>query len=220
MFFQNRHEAGRELASNLLHYQSESPYIFALPKGGVIVGSEIAKALKAPLDVIVVQEIGAPRQPGLYIGAIAPQGVRVLNTEVINLLGIPGLKIEELIQEEQALLERRIRDYRGYNPMPKLHQKTVIITDDGMTNRSAIIAAVQVIRKMSPQKIIMALPVCTSETAHGIYLDVDELVCAKVAPKFSLPTTWYPPHQRIGDHKAIELLHKMFPPLKMGAEQK
>lgn len=130
MIYKDRKDAGCRLAEKLLQFKSENPVIIALPRGGVVTGYEVAKMLNAPLDVLIARKLGAPFQPELGIGAIAPNGVRVLNLDAIRFLGISKDKIEEIIKRETKEMHRRIKLYRGDLPELDLQGRTVIIVDD------------------------------------------------------------------------------------------
>jgi len=130
--FQDRLDAGRQLAERLISYRNEKPLILAIPRGGVPVGYEIARALAAPLDVIVVRKLGAPGNPEFGVGAIGPGGIRVLDQEAIAYLHISAAELERTIAAEQAEMERRIRRFRGDRPLPEVRGRTVIVVDDGL----------------------------------------------------------------------------------------
>src|SRR5581483_4834791 len=132
LIFEDRADAGRFLARELLNYKKENPIVLALPRGGVVVGYEIARALDAPLDVIVARKLGAPGHEEMGIGAIAPGGVLVRDDLAIRYLGVTEEQLQRTITRETAEMERRIRSYRGDRPFPDLHGKTVILVDDGL----------------------------------------------------------------------------------------
>src|SRR5436305_9157724 len=151
MIFQDRRDAGRQLAAVLSEYAGRTDVIvLALPRGGVPVGYEVAKALGAPLDVFLVRKVGVPGHEELAMGAIASGGVRVVNDEVVRELGIPAPMFESVAVEELQELERRERAYRDDRPAPDVHGKTVILVDDGLATGSSMRAAVAALRRLNP----------------------------------------------------------------------
>jgi predicted phosphoribosyltransferase len=178
VFFEDRHDAGRRLAAKLLHCKLQNPIVLGLPRGGVPVAAEVARALAAPLDVVVVRKLGVPWQPELAIGAIASGGVRVLNEEVVS--GIPGLDdsiIDGMAATELEELERRELLYRGDKPMPNLRGKDVVLVDDGLATGATMRAAIEAVRSRQPSKIIVAIPTGSAETVSSIRKIVDDVIC-------------------------------------------
>src|ERR1700716_1067555 len=164
MLFQDRFEAGRLLASKLSHLANRpDTVVLALPRGGVPVGFEVAKALNVPLDVFVVRKLGLPGQEELAMGAIASGGVRVLNRELIRRLGIPDQLIEQVTQNEQRELERREREYRDGRPPIDVRGKTAILVDDGLATGSSMRVAVLALKEKQPAQIVVAVPVAPRE---------------------------------------------------------
>jgi|SRR5579883_73359 putative phosphoribosyl transferase len=206
--FADRVDAGRRLAQELLHYREQLPIVLALPRGGVVVGYEVAQALHAPLDVIVARKLGAPGHRELGIGAIAPGGVEVLDTESVRMLGIPQAAIDRVAAEEAAEMERRLRRYRGDRPAPELRGRTVIIVDDGLATGVSARAAVASVRQQSPGRIVLAVPVCAPETADALRREVDDLVCVEMPPNFYAVGLWYDRFDQTTDEEVIELLDR------------
>src|SRR3982075_1070061 len=169
MLFQDRFEAGRLLASKLSHLANRpDTVVLALPRGGVPVGFEVAKALNVPLDVFVVRKLGLPGQEELAMGAIASGGVRVLNRELIRRLGIPDQLIEQVTQNEQRELERREREYRDGRPPIDVRGKTAILVDDGLATGSSMRVAVLALKEKQPAQIVVAVPVAPRETCAAL----------------------------------------------------
>src|SRR5437764_7705807 len=165
MYYHNRSEAGRVLASKLMAYADQPDVIvLALPRGGVPVAFEVAEALHAPLDVFLVRKLGLPGQEELAMGAIATGGVLVLNEELVEALGIPEGVIREVAREEQRELERRERVFRDDRPAPAVQGRIVILIDDGLATGSTMRAAVAALRKMDPRRVVVAVPVAAPET--------------------------------------------------------
>jgi len=184
MRFRDRTEAGRFLAESLSKYAKRPDVVvLGLPRGGVPVAFEVARALNAPLDVFVVRKLGAPWQPELAMGAIATGGVRVLNNDVVRGLGITNEEIESVAAEEQKELERRERVYRGGRPAPDVSGRTVILVDDGVATGTTMRAAIAALRKLGPARIIVGVGVSASQTYDELRTEVDEVLSAST-PEF------------------------------------
>lgn len=207
MIYKDRQDAGRQLAEKLLKFKDENPIVIALPRGGVVTGYEVAKILNAPLDVMVTRKLGAPFQPELGIGAIAPNDVKILNLDAIKFLGISKDEMEEIIQHETKEMHRRIRLYRGDLPLLDLSGKTVIIVDDGLATGVTAGAAVLAIRHMAPEKIILAIPVSPPDTAEKFREEVDEFICLQEPLDFFAVGQYYYDFDQVTDDKVIALLN-------------
>lgn len=208
MIYKDRKDAGQELAQKLKKYAKDDPVVIALPRGGVILGYEVAKALKAGLDVIVPRKIGAPLQPEYGIGAIAPKGVRILNTRAIESLGISEDEIEYLTQMETKEMNRRMELYReGLEPFD-LEKRTVIMVDDGIATGVSTKAAVLSVKKMNPKKIILAVPVCPQNTAEKFRNVVDEFLCLCEPQDFYAVGEHYDDFRQVSDEEVISLIQK------------
>jgi putative phosphoribosyl transferase len=206
LIFEDRADAGRVLAEKLLHYSEEDPIVLALPRGGVVVGYEIARALNAPLDVVVVRKLGAPGQEELGIGAIAPGGARVLDEQAVRWLGITESHMQQVIAKETEELDRRLRLYRGNRPLPDVKNRTAILVDDGLATGVTARAAIMSLRRQLPRRLVLAIPVCASDTAERVRAEVDDLVCASVPPYFRAVGLWYRHFDQTTDQEVIELL--------------
>lgn len=208
MLYKDRYDAGQQLAEKLLKYKEENPIILALPRGGVVLGYEIAKKLNAPLDIIVARKIGAPLQPELGVGAIAPKGVRILNNELIRTLGISELQIEQIIEKETIEMNRRIELYRGELPQLDLDGKTVIIVDDGIATGISDKAAILSVKHFFPKKIILAVPICPPYAAEKFRQYVDEFLCLIQPSDFYAVGAYYENFEQTSDEEVIDLLKK------------
>lgn len=208
MLYKDRYDAGQQLAKELLQYKDEKPVIIAIPRGGVVLGYEIAKALNAPLDIIVARKIGAPFQPELGIGAIAPKGVRILNSGLIKTLGISELQIEQIIEDETIEMNRRIDLYRGKLAPLELSEKTVIIVDDGIATGISDKASIISIKHFYPKKIILAVPVCPPNTVEKFRKEVDGFICLAQPPDFYAVGAYYENFEQVSDEEVINLLHE------------
>src|SRR5262245_5191932 len=188
MIFSNRTEAGRYLASKLMEFAGR-PYVIvlALPRGGVPVAYEVARALRAPLDVFLVRKLSLPGRPELAMGAIASGGVRVLNEEVVRGLRLPKEVINAVSADEQKELERRERLYRGVRPLPEVRGRTVILLDDGLATGSTMRAAVEALRQQHPAQIVVAVPIGAPETCEDFEKEADKS-SAQYPPSRSTPS--------------------------------
>src|SRR5215211_4518518 len=206
--FEDRRDAGRRLAGKLSRFTDERPVVFALPRGGVPVGYEISRSLGAPLDVFVSRKLGAPGQPEFGIGAVAPGGVRVLNGNIVERLGIPDDYLEAVTRREMAEVERRLRHFRGDRPEPDVRDRTVILVDDGLATGVTARAAVEALRRLGPRRLILAAPVCAAQTAGLLGPEVDELVCLEAPSDLGAIGFWYRDFSQTSDEEVIELLEK------------
>ena len=183
--FHNREEAGRLLADRLNEHANRTDVVvLALPRGGVPVGFEIAKALHVPLDVFVVRKLGVPGHEELAMGAIASGGVRVLNEDVVRELGLPPSIIDRAAQREEQELRRRELAYRDNRPFPELQGRIVILVDDGLATGSTMRAAARALRGHRPARIIVAVPTAAPETCEAMRSEVDEVICAMTPDPF------------------------------------
>ena len=177
--FKNRSEAGRFLAEQLSAYANRpDTLVLALPRGGVPVAYEVAKALGAPLDVFQVRKLGLPGHEELAMGAIATGGVRVRNPEVVEYLRIPDEVIDEVTARERRELERRERLYREGRPALSPRGRVVILVDDGLATGSTMRAAILALRQQQPASIVVAVPVAAKQTCEELRAVADEVVCA------------------------------------------
>jgi predicted phosphoribosyltransferase len=208
MVFEDRADAGRRLADHVTHLGDEHPVVLALPRGGVVVGYEIARALGAPLNVIVARKLGAPGHEELGIGAVAPGGVRVLYDDAIAALGISSEWIERVTARETDEMERRLRLYRGDRPLPALEDRTVILVDDGLATGVTARAAMESIRRQRPRRLVVAIPVCAAETAAVLRPLADEFICAQTPHGFRAVGLWYHDFTQVTDEEVIALLER------------
>ncbi len=191
--------------------------VLALPRGGVPVGYEIARALDAPLDVFLVRKLGVPGQEELAMGAIATGGVRLLNREVVNGLGIPEDIIREVAASEAGELARRERLYRDDRPPVDVAGKVVILVDDGLATGSSMRAAVAALRQLGPGRLVMAVPVGAPATCAALRDEVDEAVCAHTPEPFYAVGLWYEDFSQTTDEEVRSLLHAAAPEAVEGA---
>jgi len=207
--FRDRVEAGELLAEKLTEYRDrEDVVVLALPRGGVPVAREVARALGVPLDVYVVRKLGVPGHEELAMGAIATGGVRQVNRDVVDALGIPASVIDAVAERELRELERREQAYRGNRaPMPLIN-KTVILVDDGLATGSTMRAAVMAARQQQPARVIVAVPVGAVSTCAGLATEADDVVCVRTPDPFIAVGLWYRDFTPTTDHEVRALLGK------------
>jgi putative phosphoribosyl transferase len=209
MLVENRTEAGRLLALKLKQYTNhQNGLVLALPRGGLPIAYEIAKSLDLPLDICLVRKLGVPKHKELAMGAIATNGVKVLNQDIIDLLKIPTTAIETVINQELQELARRDRIYRGDRLLPKITSKLIILVDDGIATGATLRAAITVLKQQKPNKIIIAVPVVSFDIAEEIELEVDELVCLNKPEKLNSISLWYKDFRQITDEEVRYFLDK------------
>ncbi|HEY2973326.1 MAG TPA: phosphoribosyltransferase [Pyrinomonadaceae bacterium] len=209
MIFQDRRDAGRQLAARLRRYADRSDVlVLALPRGGVPVAYEVAQKLNAPLDVFLVRKLGVPGYEELAMGAIASGGVRVLNEDIVNYLRIPDEVMDAVAIREQHELERRERAYRGDRPPPDVKDRVVILIDDGLATGSTMRAAAESLRLQKPRRIVVAVPVSSPETCNQFRGEVDEIVCAFTPEHFQGVGLWYEDFSQVSDEEVRELLQQ------------
>jgi predicted phosphoribosyltransferase len=206
MIFRDRADAGRQLAGKLSAYKDMGAYVLALPRGGVPVAYEVARALHAPLDVFVVRKLGVPGHEELAMGAIASGGVRVLNEDTIAQLGIDDATLNAVTQAELEELRRREEAYRDGLPAPHVLGKPVILIDDGLATGASMYAAVLALRARSPSKIIVAVPVAPADTCANIARYVDQMVCAATPEPFRGVGAWYDDFRQVTDDEVRDML--------------
>jgi putative phosphoribosyl transferase len=205
--FRDRTEAGRHLAELLRDYAGrDDVVVLALPRGGVPVAYEVAKALGAPLDVFVVRKLGLPGHPELAMGAIATGGVLVLDENIVRRLGINEAEIRRTVDAELRELERREAAYRGDRGPRELAGKTVILVDDGLATGATMRAAALAVRKYDPARIVVAVPVASEQTCNEFRDDVDDVICAVTPRPFHAVGLWYDDFSQTSDEEVRELL--------------
>lgn len=207
LIFNDRYDAGRRLAQKLLDFKGSDTLVLALPRGGVPVGYEVARALGAQLDIIVARKLGAPGQPELGIGAIAPE-VRVINESLVRQLGIEEHDIDRIVGHETAEMHRRLRLYRGNRPAVDIAGKTVILVDDGLATGVTAQAAARAVQAERPARLILAVPVCSPEAAMRLADEVDDIVCLLQPEDFGAVGQWYVDFNQTSDEEVMTLLRE------------
>jgi putative phosphoribosyl transferase len=207
MLFEDRFEAGQVLARKLTHYRDQPDVIvLALPRGGVPVAFEVARALGAPLDVCLVRKLGLPGQPELAMGAIAAGGVQVLHDELVEQLQVPPGVIERVAEAEREELKRQQLVFRQGRAPPDVTGRTVILVDDGLATGSTMRAAVAALKAQQPKRIVMAVPVGSDDTCEEFSREVDEAICAAQPQDFRAVGVWYRDFSPTSDREVQNLL--------------
>jgi predicted phosphoribosyltransferase len=205
--FRNRYEAGRRLATALTDYVSRpNLLVLALPRGGVPVGYEIARALHAPLDVMLVRKLGVPGQEELAMGAIASGGILSIEEEVVAAFGIPDWVIADVASREAVEINRQERVYRADRPSPRIPDRAIILVDDGLATGSTMRAAAAALRSQGPEHLAIAVPVAPTETCEELGREVDNIVCLLTPHPFVSVGSWYQDFSQTGDEEVRELL--------------
>jgi putative phosphoribosyl transferase len=206
--YKDRTDAGRQLAERLEAYRDRKDVlVLGLPRGGVPVAYEVAKALNVPLDVYLVRKLGAPGQEELAMGAIATGGVMLLNHDVIRELGITDEMTRAISMREWQELARREGLYRGARPLPEVVGKTVILVDDGLATGFTMRAAIAALKKQGPAHIVVAVPVAAAQTVEELATEVDEVVCLYTPNLFYAVGLWYGDFRPVTDEQVHALLH-------------
>jgi erythromycin esterase-like protein/predicted phosphoribosyltransferase len=217
--FRDRREAGRRLAAKLAAYANRPDVlVLALPRGGVPVAYEVARALRAPLDVFVVRKLGVPGYEELAMGAVATGGARVLNDDIVTALRIPPYMIDAVADREHEELRRRERVYRGGRPPPELRGRTVILVDDGLATGATMLAAIKALRQLQPARIVVAVPTAAPDTCEALRAVVDDVVCAITPEPFQAVGRWYEDFSQTTDDEVRELLAQLASPEDRDAE--
>lgn len=209
MIFQDRREAGQELAQRL-HAYSKAPetLVLGLARGGLLVAAEVAKVLHLPLDALVVRKIGAPDQPELALGAVASTGNPYYNDSLIALLGVSKDYLRREVERQRALIAERMQAYHsGKKPLPIIG-KTLLVIDDGIATGATMKMAIQLLKVAHPKKIVVAVPVASEEALHEISKEVDELICLYQPTYFGAVGAFYRHFEQVTDQEIIELLKK------------
>ncbi len=206
--FLDRRDAGRQLADRLSAY-AERPdvLVLALPRGGVPVAYEVARALHAPLDVLLVRKLGVPGHEELAMGAVASGGVRVLDPEVIRVAHVTSQELEAVTEAEQRELDRRATEYRGDRPFPTIRGRTVILVDDGLATGATMRAAIMALRQEQPARLVVAAPVAPPQTCDDPRAIADDVVCAVTPDPFYAVGLWYEDFGQTSDAEVRELLN-------------
>ena len=215
MAFRDRSDAGRRLARALSKYEGSNTVVLALPRGGVPVAAEVAAALNAPLDLVLVRKIGVPVQPELAMGAVVDGAdpIIVRNDEVIEFSGTTAREFDEACARELAEIERRRQLYIGERARVEIAGHVVILIDDGIATGATTRAALQAIRKRKPKELVLAVPVAPPETIRQLLKEVDTLICLETPEDFGAIGYFYRDFRQVSDREVIDILNR-FPVTK------
>ena len=207
MYFQDRHEAGRLLAKELDSFRgNKDVVVLGIPRGGVVVASEVAQALGAPLDIYITRKIGSPHNPELAIGAVASDGTLVLDQTLIGHVGASVAYVQQETELQRKEIERRLSAYRGDRPELELKDKTVILVDDGVATGSTVLAGLRAIRQRQPKQLILAVPVGPADTLQTLKEEADQVVCLYTPEIFWAVGAFYAVFDQTSDAEVIRLL--------------
>jgi putative phosphoribosyl transferase len=205
-YFANRVDAGKRLISELKNLKGKNAIVLAIPRGGVVVGYEIAKALNLPLDVIIPRKIGAPDNPELAIGAMTEDGTTILDKNLVSYLGVSQNYINEESERQKNEIERRLKTYRGNEPYPNLRGRDVIIVDDGIATGSTMKAALASVRNRGARTVTVAVPVGPPSTIEELEKQADKVVCPFTPEYFQAIGQFYVDFKQTTDIEVIQLL--------------
>ncbi len=208
MIFRDRVEAGQRLAQHLEKYRGEPGLVLALPRGGVVVGAEVASQLHFPLDVIIVRKVGAPGNPEFGIGAVAETGDYEISEETVRELWIPRGYIERAIRAELEEIRRRVALYRDGRPLPPVEGRTVILVDDGVATGHTIRVAAIAVRRLNPKLVVIAVPVAPPETVPRLHEVADDVVCLATPEPFLAVGRFYQRFDQVSDAEVVEILKR------------
>ncbi len=209
--FEDRVDAGRRLAARLEQYRGLDVVVLAIPRGGVVIGYQVASALGAPMDVVVPRKIGAPGQPEFAIGAVGDDQV-VLDDLAINQLHVTQIYLREEIEQQRQEIVRRMRLYRGDKPFPDLTGKTAVLVDDGMATGATTLAAARAVRARHPGRLVLAVPVAPRESIEKLRPEVDEIIALESPEPFYAVGAWYADFDQTTDEEVIDLMNRTAPP--------
>jgi len=209
MHFHDRRDAGRQLAEALKFLKGRKDVvILGIPRGGVVVAHEVAKALDLPLDVYITRKIGAPYNPEFALGAVASDGTRVLDELVVQQLHVSQDYIEAETARQKEEIDRRLAEYRGDRPPLELEGKTVVLVDDGVATGSTTLAAIRALKRRAPAKLILAIPVGPPDTVARLSREVDQVVCLDTPEPFWAVGRFYTIFDQTTDAEVVELLRE------------
>jgi putative phosphoribosyl transferase len=206
--FQDRAHAGRQLAKRLEAFRDESPIILGLPRGGVPVAYEIARALQAPLDVWVVRKLGAPVEPELGMGAVAEGGEVFVDPKIVRYVDASEAEVQEVIDRQAAEVEARCQRFRRGRDAPDVADKSVILVDDGIATGGTARAALRSLRHRGPRRVVLAVPVGSADTLEALASEADEIVCLAPQPELYAIGLWYEDFTPVEDEDVVALLDR------------
>ena len=219
MIFKNRREAGRQLARALIKqgFKGKNTLVLGIPRGGLVVADEVAKALFATLDVVIARKLRAPYRPELGIGAVVDGGHIVLNEQVVRSVGVSQDYLNREIVYQKGEVERRLRFYRGDHPAPEVAGKTVIVVDDGIATGYAFRASLESLRQRHPVRLVAATPVAAHDSAEMLKAFADEVVCLHMPVSFFAVGAWYKNFDQTSEEEAVSILRRNWSSLPLAA---
>lgn len=204
--FKDRIDAGQKLANRLeKEYEKGDAVVLAIPRGGVVVGDQVARILQLPLDIVIPRKIGAPDNPELAIGAVAP-GTTIINEQLVADLEVPQEYIQAEAERQKREISRRMRDYLGNRIPPEIRGKTSIIVDDGVATGFTALAAIASVKSQHPKKTVLAVPVASTEAYKRLKKEVDEIVCLRVESLFFAVGQFYEDFEQTTDAEVVNIL--------------
>jgi putative phosphoribosyl transferase len=212
--FRDRAQAGRALGRLIATSLTDGqPIVLALPRGGVPVGLEVARALHGALfDIFLVRKLGVPDREELAFGAISSSGIRVLNQTLVNQADLSDETIDRIAQQEQVELDRQDFVFRRNHPAPDLHDRVVVLVDDGLATGATMMAAVRAVRLQGPKRVVAAVPVSSREARKDLRAVADEVICAQVPHPFYAVGRWYRDFEQVTDDEVRQLLGRFTKP--------
>lgn len=217
MLFEDRQQAGALLAQKLEHLRGKDALVLALPRGGVVVGHQIARAMQASLDVYIAHKIGAPFNEELAIGAVASDGTIVLDDVLIAQLGVTSSYLEREIERQKREIQRRLECYRGKKPPPAVEGRIIILVDDGVATGATTKAALRALRRQNPARLILAVPVGPPEAIQSLEQEADQVVCLAMPEPFWAVGRFFLDWAQISDAQVVRLLEDAARPARPGA---
>ncbi len=206
MRFRDRAEAGRQLAQRLGHLLEREPVVVGLPRGGVPVAAEVARELKAPLDIVLVRKVGAPHRKELAAGAVGEDGITVENSLVLQGLGLSWDDLDDEVARERAEVERRAVTLRPDRARITLADRTVVVVDDGIATGSTVVAAMRVVRSLGAREVVLAVPVAPADAIEHLNELADEVVCLQAPARFFAVGQWFEDFRQVSDREVRALL--------------
>ncbi|PIS15506.1 phosphoribosyltransferase [Candidatus Roizmanbacteria bacterium CG09_land_8_20_14_0_10_41_9] len=206
--FKNRQDAGIQLSQKLVSYKNSQVIVLALPRGGVVVGYEIAKMLRVSIYPIIVRKIGMPSNPEFAIGGVGEDGTVYLDENTINTYGVAKNQIEKIIQKERTEIQRRVWLYRKNTPLPPLRDKTVLLIDDGSATGISMRTALEVVINQKPEGVICVSPVCSSDSIRLLKPLAKEIICLLTLYDLRSISSYYFDFSQTTDEEVVSLLHK------------
>lgn len=204
--FDDRADAGRQLADLIEGHDVEADIVLAIPRGGLPVGRAVADALAVPLDIVAARKLGAPGNPEFAIGAVASDGTVFLNDEYIDQLGVDESYVDDAIERERAAAQEKVDRYRGERPPLDLHDKTVVVVDDGVATGATTIACLRQIRAAGAARVVLAVPVGPPDTIERLGAEADEILCVETPPSFMAVGQFYASFTQVSDDEAMRYL--------------